>query len=51
MARSCRTTLHLPPERRGIGLIFQDFALFPHLTVGQNVAFGVTGSRRRSRIG
>jgi iron(III) transport system ATP-binding protein len=38
-------TLHLPPERRGIGLIFQDFALFPHLTVGQNVAFGVTGSR------
>jgi iron(III) transport system ATP-binding protein len=37
--------VHLPPERRGIGLIFQDFALFPHLTVGQNVAFGVTGSR------
>ena len=27
--------LHLPPERRGIGLIFQDFALFPHLSVGQ----------------
>jgi iron(III) transport system ATP-binding protein len=38
-------TLHLPPERRGIGLIFQDFALFPHLTGRQNVAFGVTGSR------
>jgi iron(III) transport system ATP-binding protein len=38
-------TLHMPPERRSIGLIFQDFALFPHLTVGQNVAFGVTGSR------
>lgn len=37
--------IHLPPERRGIGLIFQDFALFPHLSVGQNVAFGLTGTR------
>jgi iron(III) transport system ATP-binding protein len=44
-------TLHLPPERRGIGLIFQDFALFPHLSVGQNVAFGVTGSAPRSPSG
>ncbi len=33
--------LHLPPERRGVGLMFQDFALFPHLTVAQNVAFGL----------
>jgi iron(III) transport system ATP-binding protein len=37
--------LHLPPEARGVGLIFQDFALFPHLTVGQNVAFGLKGPR------
>ncbi len=36
---------HLPPEARGIGLIFQDFALFPHLTVAQNIGFGVTGDR------
>ncbi len=36
---------HLPPEARGVGLIFQDFALFPHLTVGQNVAFGLRGPR------
>jgi len=34
---------HMPPESRAIGLIFQDFALFPHLTVLQNVAFGLKG--------
>ena len=37
--------LHLPPEARAIGLMFQDFALFPHLSVAQNVAFGLTGSK------
>ena len=34
---------HVPPEKRSVGLMFQDFALFPHLTVAQNVAFGVRG--------
>lgn len=33
--------LHLPPEDRAIGLMFQDFALFPHLSVADNVAFGL----------
>ena len=32
----------VPPEERGVGLMFQDFALFPHLSVLDNVAFGVT---------
>jgi iron(III) transport system ATP-binding protein len=31
----------VPPERRRIGMVFQDWALFPHLTVGRNVAYGV----------
>ncbi|RLE28389.1 ABC transporter [Candidatus Acetothermia bacterium] len=31
----------LPPERRGIGYVFQDYALFPHLSVFENIAFGL----------
>jgi molybdate transport system ATP-binding protein len=34
--------IDLPPERRSVGFVFQDYALFPHLSVAQNVAYGAT---------
>jgi len=33
--------LTIPPERRSIGMVFQDYALFPHLTIAENIAFGL----------
>ncbi len=38
----------LPPERRGIGIVFQNYAIFPHMSVAENIAFGLK-LRRKSR--
>ncbi|XOY55706.1 MAG: ABC transporter ATP-binding protein [Rhodobacterales bacterium] len=46
----CDTVDRVPPEGRSIGLMFQDFALFPHLTVAQNVGFGLRGRRDDGRV-
>ena len=45
----CGPEVHVPPEQRSIGLMFQDFALFPHLSVGENVGFGLKGPGAQKR--
>jgi iron(III) transport system ATP-binding protein len=40
----------VPPERRRVGMVFQDYALFPHLTAAENVGFGLARRLRRSRV-
>ncbi|MDG2991686.1 ABC transporter ATP-binding protein [Candidatus Synechococcus calcipolaris G9] len=44
------THTYIPPEHRRLGMVFQDFALFPHLTIAQNIAFGLQQQRLKPSI-
>lgn len=49
-----RPGLVVPPEQRQIGMVFQEYALFPHMTIGQNIQFGLfrwPAAWRRTRLG
>lgn len=38
------------PEKRGVGMVFQDYALFPHMTVAKNIMFGLKYMRKEERV-
>lgn len=42
-------TTFIAPEKRGIGVVFQDYALFPHMTVGQNIMYGLRKMSRKQK--
>ncbi len=46
----CEDSIFVEPEKRNIGMVFQDYALFPHLTVEKNILFGVDDKKTHKEI-
>jgi iron(III) transport system ATP-binding protein len=42
--------VNLPPEKRRVGMVFQEYALFPHMSVAHNIAYGLNGAGHRHRL-
>jgi molybdate transport system ATP-binding protein len=42
--------VHRSPQQRGVGFVFQDYALFPHLSVAENIGFGLPATERAERV-
>lgn len=47
---SSERNVNIPPEHRGLGFVFQDFSLWPHMTVFENVAFGLRATKRTNGL-
>lgn len=47
---SSEKKINIPPEKRGLGFVFQDFALWPHMTVYENVAFGLRAAKNTENL-
>ena len=48
-SRPCAENINLPPERRNLGMMFQSFGLWPHMTVAENVAYPLKNRRDLTR--
>jgi iron(III) transport system ATP-binding protein len=44
------SSVNVPPEKRRVGMVFQEYALFPHISVAENVGYGVRGADRVERV-
>lgn len=47
---SSEKKINIPPEKRGLGFVFQDFALWPHMTVFENVSFGLRAAGKTDKL-